>query len=180
MEFGQAVSSASVQERTPPHADPMEIQSLATGSTDRLRALGRKLQAGRNSGGDRHPIATESGGPSGYDAGKKAEGRKRHLVVDAEGLPLGLAVHAASVQDRDGAPAVILGVLEKALKKMRTAEPGREAGVRAQEAEPILRSSEPVLYRRTFAWIQLRIGAWRARGMNAPDSAIKWDSSAIL
>ena len=40
--------------------------------------------------------------------------RKRHLVVDVEGLPLGLAVHAASVQDRDGAPAVIFGVLEKA------------------------------------------------------------------
>ena len=57
---------------------------------------------------------TESGGPSGYDAGKKVKGRKRHLVVDVEGLPLGLAVHAASVQDRDGAPAVIFGVLEKA------------------------------------------------------------------
>ena len=34
--------------------------------------------------------------------------------MDAEGFPVGLAVHAASVQDRDGAPAVILRVLEKA------------------------------------------------------------------
>ena len=34
--------------------------------------------------------------------------------MDVEGFPLGLAVHAASVQDRDGAPAVIVEVLEKA------------------------------------------------------------------
>ena len=57
---------------------------------------------------------TESGGPSGCDAGKKVKGRKRHIVVDIEGLPIEIAVHAASVQDRDGAPAVILRVLEKA------------------------------------------------------------------
>ena len=87
--------------------------------TDRLRGLGRKL-AGRSETPTAAAIdtqsaeTTESGGPSGYDAGKKVKGRKRHLVVDVEGLPLGLAVHAASVQDRDGAPAVILGVLEKA------------------------------------------------------------------
>ena len=87
--------------------------------TDRLRAFGREL-AGRSATPTAAAIdtqsaeTTESGGPSGCDAGKKAEGRKRHLVVDVEGLPLGLAVHAASVQDRDGAPAVILGVLEKA------------------------------------------------------------------
>ena len=31
---------------------------------------------------------TESGGPRGYDAGKKVKGRKRHLVVDTEGNPL--------------------------------------------------------------------------------------------
>ena len=39
----------------------------------------------------------------GYDAGKKVEGRKRHLAVDVMGLILAVAVTAASVQDRDGA-----------------------------------------------------------------------------
>jgi transposase len=39
----------------------------------------------------------------GYDAGKKIEGRKRHLAVDVMGLILSVVVTAASVQDRDGA-----------------------------------------------------------------------------
>ena len=45
---------------------------------------------------------TEAGGPRGYDAGKKINGRKRHLLTDTLGLPLRLVVHSASVQDRDG------------------------------------------------------------------------------
>ncbi len=45
---------------------------------------------------------TESGGLRGYDAGKKINGRKRHLVTDTLGLPLNLAIHPASIQDRDG------------------------------------------------------------------------------
>lgn len=38
----------------------------------------------------------------GYDAGKKVNGRKRHIVVDTTGLLLLVMVTAASVQDRDG------------------------------------------------------------------------------
>ena len=45
---------------------------------------------------------TEAGGPRGFDAGKKINSRKRHLLTDALGLPLRLVVHAANVQDRDG------------------------------------------------------------------------------
>ncbi len=55
---------------------------------------------------------TESGGPSGYDAGKKIKGR--HIAVDVEGFPIAIVVHEASVQDRDGAPVVIRAMLEKA------------------------------------------------------------------
>jgi len=44
------------------------------------------------------------GKPSrGYDAGKKIEGRKRHIATDTLGLILVIVVTAASVQDRDGA-----------------------------------------------------------------------------
>jgi putative transposase len=50
---------------------------------------------------------TESGGISGYDAGKKIKGRKRHIVTDTLGLMLFVLIHAASVQDRDGAVDLI-------------------------------------------------------------------------
>src|SRR6202011_5008998 len=50
---------------------------------------------------------TESGGPRGYDAGKKGKGRKRHIVTDTICLLLGAEVHSADIQDRDGAPLVV-------------------------------------------------------------------------
>lgn len=46
---------------------------------------------------------TESGGPDGYDAGKRVTGRKRHIVVDTLGLLLIVVVHIASIQDPAGA-----------------------------------------------------------------------------
>lgn len=44
---------------------------------------------------------------SGYDAGKKVKGRKRHILVDVLGLILAVVVTPASVQDRDGAVPVL-------------------------------------------------------------------------
>jgi putative transposase len=38
----------------------------------------------------------------GYDGGKKAKGRKRHLLVDTQGLVLKAKVHSAKIQDREG------------------------------------------------------------------------------
>jgi putative transposase len=56
---------------------------------------------------------TESGGTRGFDAGKKVKGRKRHIIVDTTGLIVGLVVHAADIQDRDGAPAVLKSILKR-------------------------------------------------------------------
>jgi transposase len=53
---------------------------------------------------------TESGGPRGYDAGKKIKGRKRHIVTDTQGNLLGLIVHPADVQDRDGGSLVLASI----------------------------------------------------------------------
>ena len=39
------------------------------------------------------------------------KGRKRHLVVDTLGLPLAVVVHAADIQDRDGAQLVLAQLL---------------------------------------------------------------------
>ena len=38
----------------------------------------------------------------GYDGGKKVKGRKRHLLVDTQGLVLKARVHSANIQDREG------------------------------------------------------------------------------
>jgi putative transposase len=38
----------------------------------------------------------------GYDGGKKVKGRKRHLLVDTQGLVLEVKVHSARVMDREG------------------------------------------------------------------------------
>ena len=53
---------------------------------------------------------TEAGGPRGYDAGKCIKGRKRHLLTDTNGLLVTAIVHAADIQDRDGAPAVLASI----------------------------------------------------------------------
>jgi putative transposase len=50
---------------------------------------------------------TEVGGSRGYDAGKKINGRKRHIVVDTMGMLLAVVVHSADIQDRDGAKLVL-------------------------------------------------------------------------
>ncbi len=53
---------------------------------------------------------TESGGVTGYDAGKRIKGRKRHIVTGTTGLLVGLEVHSTGIQDRDGAPDVLKAV----------------------------------------------------------------------
>lgn len=51
---------------------------------------------------------TEQGGERGYDAGKKINGRKRHIIVDSLGLLLCVHIHPADIQDRDGAKETLL------------------------------------------------------------------------
>lgn len=56
---------------------------------------------------------TESGGPRGYDAGKKVKGRKRHILTDTLGNLVHAVVHTADIQDRDGAPLVLSAILKR-------------------------------------------------------------------
>ena len=74
----------------------------------------------RDRGGEASPSAgvidsqsvktTESGGPSGYDAGKKIKGRKRHILTDTCGFLISILVHTADIQDRDGTVDLLKGV----------------------------------------------------------------------
>jgi transposase len=61
---------------------------------------------------------TEAGGARGFDAGKKIKGRKRHLITDTAGILIAGIVHEASIQDRDGAPA-LLGLIRSAFPWLR-------------------------------------------------------------
>src|SRR3954454_21238082 len=49
----------------------------------------------------------------GYDAGKKVNGRKRHLAVDTGGLLLAVVVTIAGIQDRDGAVRLLAALRAK-------------------------------------------------------------------
>ena len=76
----------------------------APSSRDHAARAGR--QGAQPDGGDhRHAERQDhrKGGPCGYDAAKKVKGGKRHIAVDTSGLLLGVIVHAADIQDADGA-----------------------------------------------------------------------------
>lgn len=66
-------------------------------------AMGRRVAPSAGIIDSQSVPTTESGGPRGFDAGKKIKGRKRHIVTDTHGLLLALLVHTANVQDCHGA-----------------------------------------------------------------------------
>ena len=142
-----------------------------------LRAQVRE-QAGRH----KHPTAgcldsqsvktTHVPGERGYDAGKQINGRKRHILVDTQGLLLAVIVTVASIQDREGA-RLLLARLGGAYKKLRKI--WVDGGYRGQLVtwvasqfrfvlEPVLRSQDTTgftvlprrwVVERTFAWLNL-------------------------
>jgi putative transposase len=48
----------------------------------------------------------------GYDGGKKVKGRKRHLLVDTQGLLLKAKVHSAKVMDHEGIKTLLRGAYQ--------------------------------------------------------------------
>ncbi|TJW15542.1 MAG: IS5 family transposase [Mesorhizobium sp.] len=73
-------------------------------------ALGREASPSAGIIDSQSAKATDVAGLRGYDAGKKIKGRKRHIITDTEGHLVGLTVHAADIQDRDGAVGVIASI----------------------------------------------------------------------
>jgi putative transposase len=56
---------------------------------------------------------TGVGGVRGYDGAKKVSGRKRHLLVEAQGPVLRAKVHTAALQDRAAVPLLLDGAAEQ-------------------------------------------------------------------
>ena len=73
----------------------------------------------------------------GFDAGKKINGRKRHILVDRLGLIITMAVTTAAVQDRDGARVLLrsFGTHRKKLPKVWV-----EGGYRGELVEWVKRT----------------------------------------
>jgi putative transposase len=91
---------------------PLAAQWIASDDSRRPPSAGAnpgRPQARPFRGDHRQPVGEDRGkrGARGYDAGKKINGRKRHIVVDTLGLVLAVVVHAANIQDRDGAKLVL-------------------------------------------------------------------------
>jgi len=127
---------------------------------------------GRTDGGHRGYAVGEDGvkrGARGYDAGKKVKGRKRHIAVDTQGNLLTVLVHAASLQDRVAARAVLLRLARTVHGLRRLFADGGYSGtlvewvqemfgwrleiVKRNEAHRFLVLPKRWIVERTFAWL---------------------------
>jgi putative transposase len=68
---------------------------------------------------DRQSVKTTGVGEARDDGAKQLVGRKRHLLVDTEGLLLAVTVHPANVMDRDGIKLVLDEPTRARLPRMR-------------------------------------------------------------
>lgn len=117
--------------------------------------------------------ATERGGVTGYDVGKRIKGRKRPVVTDTLGLLVGWVGHSAGIRDRDGAPDVLKAVAVRFAMLRPIFADGGQAGPKLRDAlKAIGRWTVEIVKRSHIAggfkglprrWVVKRTLAWLGR-----------------
>jgi len=107
---------------------------------NRALVAAARLAAGRDmqpTGGviDSQSVKTsENTSLSGFDAGKRIKGRKRHIITDTCGNLIACEVHTANIQDRDGAPRVFARLRREAPRLRHIFADGGYAGPKLRAA----------------------------------------------
>ena len=134
---------------------------------------------------------TETSGMRGYDAGKKVNGIKRHLLVDTLGLVLAVVVLTANIQDRDGARTLLEKVKGKLPRLKKIWADGGYAGTLVDWVKSVCGWVLEVVKRRDTAqgfevlphrWIVERTLGWlnRSRRLSKNYERLSTSSEAMV
>lgn len=97
-------------------------------------AAGRDVQPSAGVIDSQSVKTSENTSLSGFDAGKRIKGRKRHIITDTCGHLLACTVHSAGIQDRDGAPRFFAKLRREAPNLRHMFADGGYAGPKLRDA----------------------------------------------
>jgi putative transposase len=135
---------------------------------------GRAPPAAAGGGDPRLPVGQDdrTGGPRGDDACQNVNGRKRQILVDTLGLLRAVVVHAADIQDPEGATLVLESIRGRFRRLKLIGADGIDHRIadgvaRWRRAWPIrlevVARSEPGLTILKRRWVMERTWAWLGR-----------------